>query len=67
MLLGHLDTVSGAPRSCWTDGALFGAAGIPTVIFGPRGAGAHAAEEWVEVESLVRCAAVYADAARLLV
>jgi acetylornithine deacetylase len=51
----------------WTDGALFGAAGVPTVIFGPRGAGAHAAEEWVELESLARCATVYADAVRLLV
>jgi acetylornithine deacetylase len=50
----------------WTDGALFGAAGVPTVIFGPRGAGAHAAEEWVELESLARCAAVYRDAVRLL-
>lgn len=58
-------TLEGIPY--WTDGAFFGAAGIPTVIFGPRGAGAHAAEEWVEVESLVRCAGVYADAARLLV
>ena len=45
----------------WTDGALFAAAGIPTVIFGPRGAGAHAAEEWVEIESLARCAEVYAE------
>jgi acetylornithine deacetylase len=51
----------------WTDGALFGAAGVPTVIFGPRGVGAHAAEEWVEVESLVRCAEVYAESVRLLV
>jgi acetylornithine deacetylase len=51
----------------WTDGALFGAAGVPTVIYGPRGAGAHAAEEWVELESLTRCATVYADAVRLLV
>jgi acetylornithine deacetylase len=51
----------------WTDGALFGAVGIPTVIFGPRGAGAHAAEEWVEVESLARCAAVYAEVVRALV
>jgi acetylornithine deacetylase len=50
----------------WTDGALFAAAGTPTVIFGPRGDGAHAAEEWVEIESLVRCADVYADAVRLL-
>ena len=51
----------------WTDGALFGAAGVPTVIFGPRGAGAHAAEEWVELDSLHRCAAVYAGAVRALV
>jgi len=51
----------------WTDGALFGAAGVPTVVFGPRGAGAHAAEEWVEIESLARCARVYADAVRRLV
>lgn len=50
----------------WTDGALFAAEGIPTVVFGPRGAGAHAAEEWVEVASLARCAGVYAETARLL-
>jgi len=50
----------------WTDGALFSAAGIPTILYGPRGSGAHAAEEWVEVESLVRCAEVYAESARLL-
>jgi len=50
----------------WTDGALFGAAGFPTVVYGPRGSGAHAAEEWVEVESLARCATVYAEAVRLL-
>ena len=50
----------------WTDGALFAEAGIPTVIFGPRGAGAHAAREWVEIESLARCADVYAEAVRLL-
>lgn len=51
----------------WTDGALFGAAGVPTVVFGPCGAGAHAAEEWVEIESLARCAAVYAASVRQLV
>jgi acetylornithine deacetylase/succinyl-diaminopimelate desuccinylase-like protein len=50
----------------WTDGALLAAAGVPTVVFGPRGAGAHAAEEWVEVDSLATCAAVYGRAARLL-
>jgi acetylornithine deacetylase len=50
----------------WTDGALFAAARIPTVIYGPRGVGAHAAEEWVELDSLAHCAEVYAETARLL-
>lgn len=41
----------------WMDSAIFGAAGIPTVIYGPRGAGAHSAEEWVDTASLGRVAA----------
>lgn len=36
----------------WTDAALLAAAGIPTVIFGVAGDGAHAAEEYVELASL---------------
>jgi acetylornithine deacetylase len=48
----------------WFDAALLGAAGIPTVMFGPAGTGAHAAEEWVEVSSVVTCAHVLADLAR---
>lgn len=40
----------------WTDGALFSAAGIPTVIYGPSGHGAHAADEWVSAASLDRVA-----------
>jgi acetylornithine deacetylase len=43
----------------WADSALFAAAGIPTVVFGPRGEGAHAAVEWVETASAERCADVY--------
>ena len=31
------------------DSALFGDKGIPTVVLGPAGAGAHAKEEWVEL------------------
>ncbi len=38
----------------WTDAALFAGAGIPTVLFGPAGAGAHAAVEWVSLSSLDR-------------
>lgn len=41
----------------WMDSAIFGAAGIPTVIYGPAGEGAHSAEEYVEVASLGRVAA----------
>jgi acetylornithine deacetylase len=42
----------------WMDSALTAAAGIPTVVFGPGGAGAHAVEEWVDLESVERCAEV---------
>ena len=38
----------------WADSALLAAAGIPTVLFGPRGAGAHADVEWVDVASVAR-------------
>jgi acetylornithine deacetylase len=48
----------------WMDSALLAAAGIDTVVFGPHGAGAHAKEEWVEVESVLRVARVLAEAAR---
>ncbi|HEX2104754.1 MAG TPA: M20/M25/M40 family metallo-hydrolase [Solirubrobacteraceae bacterium] len=38
-----------AGASYWADAAFLAAAGIPTVMFGPRGEGAHAAEEWVSL------------------
>jgi acetylornithine deacetylase len=44
----------------WADSALFAAAGIPTVVYGPRGEGAHAAVEWVDLASAERCEKVYA-------
>jgi acetylornithine deacetylase len=47
----------------WTDAALVAAAGIPTLLFGPAGEGAHAAVEWVDVASLERCRTVYAAVA----
>jgi len=50
--------------SYWMDAALFAAAGIPTVNYGPAGAGAHEAVEWVDLESVVTCARVLAEAAR---
>jgi acetylornithine deacetylase len=47
----------------WMDAALLAAAGIETAVIGPVGAGAHAAEEWVDLESLGRLAAILARAA----
>ncbi len=44
--------VVGAPF--WTDAALIADAGIPTVLLGPKGEGAHAAVEWVDIASLGR-------------
>jgi acetylornithine deacetylase len=48
----------------WMDAALFAAAGIPTVNYGPGGAGAHEAVEWVDLDSVVSCARVLAETAR---
>jgi len=47
----------------WMDAALLQAAGIETVVCGATGAGAHAAEEWVDVESVIQLAAILAEAA----
>jgi acetylornithine deacetylase len=38
------------------DSAFLAAAGIPTVIFGPDGEGAHADVEWVDLLSATRTA-----------
>jgi acetylornithine deacetylase len=40
--------------SFWADAALAGLAGMPSVLFGPIGHGAHSADEWVSLRSLVR-------------
>lgn len=50
-IAGTQDLV-GAPF--WTDAALIAGAGIPTVLYGPMGEGAHAEVEWVDLESLER-------------
>jgi acetylornithine deacetylase len=48
------------------DGALFAAAGIPTVYHGPVGSGAHADVEYMTVDELVRAANVYVALLRRL-
>ena len=49
--------------SVWMDAAILQSHGIDTVVIGPAGAGAHAAEEWVHVDSVVRLAEILARAA----
>ena len=48
----------------WMDAAFTSAAGIPTVVFGPGGAGAHAVEEYGDLASVERCAAILVETAR---
>jgi acetylornithine deacetylase len=48
------------------DAAFIQAAGIPTVVFGPGGEGAHAVEEWVDLASVDACAEGLVLAAREL-
>jgi acetylornithine deacetylase len=51
-------------HGAWMDAAVLAAAGIPTVVFGPTGAGAHATEEWVDLASVATCADVLTAVAR---
>ncbi len=60
-VLGHPPKIAGVPF--WTDAAILSAAGIPSLLFGPSGAGAHAIEEWVDLASVHACADIYLAAA----
>lgn len=62
-VLRHAETVLGRqPKKraepFWTDAALMHEAGIPSLLFGADGFGAHAAEEWVDVHSVHQLTAV---------
>ena len=41
--------------SFWTDAAVLGHAGIPSILFGPGGAGLHSTEEYVNVADVLVC------------
>lgn len=53
LVIGKTPVTIGA--SFWMDAAFFAAAGIPTVAFGPHGAGAHSIDEWVDLQSVDQC------------
>ncbi|MGE0353361.1 MAG: ArgE/DapE family deacylase [Gemmatimonadales bacterium] len=48
----------------WMDSALLAAAGAETVVVGPSGAGAHSAEEWVDLQSVADLAEILVQTAR---
>jgi acetylornithine deacetylase len=58
---GREPPVAGA--GYWADAAFIAAAGIPTVMFGPGGEGAHAVEEWVSLADTEAVARVLTGAA----
>ncbi|KAH9942112.1 peptidase M20 [Amylocystis lapponica] len=57
LFAGHAEAVLGEEPQVeagtyWTDCALLAEKGIPAVLFGVQGEGAHAAKEWATVESI---------------
>jgi acetylornithine deacetylase/succinyl-diaminopimelate desuccinylase-like protein len=48
----------------WTDAAILGESGIPSVLFGPGGEGLHGQQEYVNVADVLTCRDVIADLAR---
>ncbi len=51
-------------QSFWTDAALLSEAGIPSVLFGPGGAGLHSKVEYVRLDDVVKCAETLVECAR---
>ena len=51
--------------SFWTDAAILGGAGIPSVLFGPGGAGLHSLEEYVLVSEVTVCRDALAALAKM--
>ncbi|MBC6461521.1 ArgE/DapE family deacylase [Actinomadura sp. HBU206391] len=65
-LLRHAESALGRPpviraEPFWTDCALLDAAGIPCLLFGVDGGGAHAATEWADIAALHRLTDVLTD------
>ncbi len=59
--LGGRSVLSGA--TFWTDAAILGGAGIPSVLFGPGGAGLHSIDEYVILDDVLTCRNALAELA----
>jgi acetylornithine deacetylase len=68
VLSAALAHAGGQPRitgaSFWTDAAVLGHAGIPSILFGPGGAGLHSTEEYVNVADVLLCRDALVELAR---
>ena len=60
--VGH--TTRQVGMTFWTDAAILGGAGIPSVLFGPGGAGLHSTEEYVRLRDVEICRDALAGLAR---
>ena len=60
---GGRPEVTGA--SFWTDAAVLGHAGIPSILFGPGGAGLHSTEEYVNLSDVLICRDALVELARV--
>ncbi len=66
---GAVQRVTGRPAtfggmSFWTDAAVLGEAGTPSVLFGPGGAGLHSTEEYVVIKDVIACRDVLVELSR---
>jgi acetylornithine deacetylase/succinyl-diaminopimelate desuccinylase-like protein len=65
---GTVELTGSAPEwvggSGWMDTQIIWSKGIPAVAHGPYGEGAHAKEEWVDLNSVYRVAQVHEYAIR---
>ena len=59
MLVRRMQAAAGGAPVCglsfWADSGVFADAGIPSVLFGPGGAGLHGLEEYVNADDVLRC------------
>jgi acetylornithine deacetylase len=50
--------------TAWTDSAILAAAAIPSIVFGPGGAGLHSLEEYVLIQDIFDCRDTLVELAR---